>query len=699
MRKIKHIAIIIIYALLAVPLWSCLHKKFQNHLSNSSSPYLQEHADNPVDWFEWSDETLALAKKENKPLLISIGYSSCHWCHVMEKESFMDTAVARIMNENFINIKVDREERPDIDNIYINAAQLLTGNAGWPLNAFALPDGKPFYAVTYSSKEGWKNMLKQIAQAYKQQNKKVVLQAQALTNGIVQNELTFTNKENTPATISRSFYQNLFDSLYKKIDLNNGGLKGIPKFPLPTIWEFLLQYQYLTGDKTALNAITNTLNKMALGTLYDQAGGGFARYTADSLWRVPHFEKMLYDNAQLASLYTHAYQVTGNNFFKTIAKETLVFVAKEMTSPDGGFYSSLNADTENGEGEFYTWTHDEIKKNLPQSDVIISYFNIKADGNIEGLDGHKNKNLLYASYTPEKFAAKNKIPPIEFNNLLNSSKKTLLSERNKRIKPTVDDKILTAWNALMLKAYADAYAAFDDEDYLKTALATASFIEKKMIRSDGHLWRNYRNGKMSIDGFLDDYALLAKAYIRLYQVSFDKHWLSLAQKIVTYAINNFYNKNEGMFYYTADSVGLPVRKMDIADNVTPSSNAIMAEVLYNLGVYFEKDDYIKKSVSMVLIVKEKMSQTTSYYSQWCYMAGILSHGTNEVAIMGKEAVKKNMEMQKKYLPKCIFMGGTDEDLPLLENKLSENHTLIYVCTNKTCKLPVENVNKALLQIK
>jgi uncharacterized protein YyaL (SSP411 family) len=529
-------------------LYSCSGSIKKNRLSKASSPYLQEHADNPVDWYEWGQEAITRAKKENKPLLISIGYASCHWCHVMEKETFMDTTVARVMNENFINIKVDREERPDIDNIYMNACQLLSGNGGWPLNAFALPDGKPFFAVTYSPKARWIDLLTQIAKAYKDQNKKVTMQAEALTNGIADTELSFIKNDSALTTITPTFYQNLFDSLYKKMDTINGGLKGTPKFPFPAIWEFLLQYQYITSDKTALNAVTNTLTKMALGGVYDHIGGGFARYSTDSLWRIPHFEKMLYDNAQLVNLYAHAYQVTGNALFKNIARETIAFIDQELTSADGAFYGSLNADTENGEGEFYTWTYDDAKKilNSNRADLVMSYFNIRPEGNWE-----KKKNILYALKTADEFAKTNNLSGTEFNDLLNTSKRSLLTERNKRTKPAVDDKILTSWNALMLKAYADAYVAFSNEIFLKKALNNASFLEKNMLRNDGHLWRSFRNGKTSIDGFLDDYALLAKAYIRLYQVTFDKHWLSIAEKITGYAIKNFYSNNGGMFYYTA----------------------------------------------------------------------------------------------------------------------------------------------------
>jgi hypothetical protein len=540
----------------------------KNRLANASSPYLQQHSDNPIDWYEWSDEALQQAKKENKPLLISIGYASCHWCHVMEKESFMDTAVARIMNENFVCIKVDREERPDIDNIYINACQLISGNSGWPLNAFALPDGKPFFAGTYYSKPSWISLLNKISTAYKNQNKKLVLQAQALTNGIVESDLLLMKPDSNTTAITKHSFQNLFDTVYSQMDTINGGLKGSPKFPMPSSLEFLLQYDHLTGNKNALNVAITTLTKMAIGGIYDHIGGGFARYATDSLWRIPHFEKMLYDNGQLMSVYAHAYQVTKNDLFKNVVKEIASFVQRDLLSPQGGFYSSLNADTKSGEGEFYAWNYNEVQKITGEknADVVSDYFNISEQGNWK-----ESKNILYASYAPGDFATKNNLSAKDFNNLLNTAKNALLSERNKRDKPETDNKILASWNALMLKGFVDAYAAVGDESYLKLALSNARFIEKNLMDNEGHLWRNYKDGRVSVNAFLDDYALLARAFIRLYQVTFDKHWLTLSQLITDYAIKNFYDPKSGFFFYTShDSQNIVVRKFDITDNVIPS---------------------------------------------------------------------------------------------------------------------------------
>ena len=675
--------------------YSCQQSKQQNRLAKASSPYLQEHADNPVDWYEWGEEALQKAKKENKPLLISIGYASCHWCHVMEKESFMDTAVARMMNENFINIKVDREERPDIDNIYMNACQLITGgNGGWPLNAFALPDGKPFFAGTYYTNESWIKLLGDISTAYREKNELVVKQAEALTQGIVQEELSLQTTDSVSTAFTRTGYNSLFDSIYLKIDTVYGGLKGSPKFPMPVIHEFLLQYHYFTGNEKALQVVTNTLSKMALGGMYDHIGGGFARYSTDYEWKVPHFEKMLYDNAQLASLYAHAYQSTKNEWFRNIMQETIGFVERDLASPGGGFYSSINADTEEGEGEFYAWSLDEFQKIEPAGEVA-EYYNVLPKGNWK-----KNRNILYAITSPAVFDAEKKRPPGEFAVQLAKAKEALLAVRNKRNKPTTDTKVLASWNAMMLKAYTDAYAATGTPAYLAKALLVAAFIEKSLLDKDGRLWRNYKDGKASIDGFLDDYAWVAQAWIRLYQVTFDKHWLDLARQVTDYAVANFADGKSGMFYYTrGNSSGLVARKIEISDNVIPSSNAIMAGVLLKLGTYFENTAFLEKSQGMFRKVAGKMKGLTSYYAQWCYLAGLFSHDLYEVAIMGKDAEKRNLELQQHYLPGCIFMGETDEEnLPLLENKLPADRTLIYVCTNRICKLPVEKSGQALTQI-
>jgi uncharacterized protein YyaL (SSP411 family) len=675
-------------------LYACKQK--ENRLANASSPYLQQHADNPVDWYEWGEEALKKATKENKPLLISVGYASCHWCHVMEKESFMDTTVARAMNENFVCIKVDREERPDIDNIYMNACQLISGNSGWPLNAFALPDGKPFFAGTYYSKQSWLSLLQKIAAAYRQQHSKVVLQANSLTHGIANLEITSLRADSQPAIVDMRLYKKLFDSLYKKLDLVNGGLRGTPKFPLPSMIDFLLQYAVFTGDQKALNAATNTLTKMALGGMYDQVGGGFARYSIDSVWRIPHFEKMLYDNGQLMSTYAHAYQLTKNPFFKNIVAETAAFVERKLAADNGGFYSSLNSETEHGEGVYYSWDYNEFLKIAgPSAQLLSTYYNISENGNWK-----KKKNVLHASSTPDEFARQKGISPSGFYVTLQATKNQLLSERNKRKEPTRDNKILTSWNALMLHGFLDAYAALGEKTYLDKALANGRFIERNLCNKNGQLWRSFTAGKASIPAFLDDYAFLAKAYLRLYQLTFDKHWLTLARQISDYAINNFFDSKTGMFFYTAEnSETLIVRKISIVDEAIPSSNAVMAEVLYLLGVYFEVNDYSAKSGKMLLNMTKPMHARTQFFTQWCLITGMYANGTYEVAITGKDALAKNQELQKNYLPQSIYLGSIqEENLPLLQSKVKEGKTLIYVCVNKTCKRPVESVHHALRQL-
>lgn len=668
----------------------------RNHLSNASSPYLRQHADNPVQWYEWGAEALEKAKTENKPLLISIGYAACHWCHVMEHESFMDTAIASFMNEHFVSIKIDREERPDIDQIYMNAVQLITGSGGWPLNAFALPDGKPFYGSTYVSREQWMKMLQQIVNIYDEQHEKVLAQAEALTQGIRSQE-NIDIPADTTAMLQKENYNTLFEHWQEYIDYKLGGYSHTPKFPLPAGWEFLLQYHYLTGNTQALEAVTTTLDAMAQGGIYDQIGGGFARYATDKYWKVPHFEKMLYDNGQLVSLYVHAYQLTKNPQYAEVVQETLSFIEREMTNPEGGFYSSLNADSEGEEGKFYVWTKTEIEEILDEeaATLVMDYFQITASGNWE-----EGKNILHRKQSKTAYAQKYNLTAEAWEKQLKRAKEQLFAQRNTRIRPTTDDKILTSWNALMLKGYVDAYLAFAEDRYLQAALRNAQFLEKNMIQTDGHVWRNYKDGKVSIDAFLDDYALLADAYIQLYQATFDIHWLELARRLTDYVIAHFQDEISGMFFYVSDQADdLIVRKMELADNVIPSSNAVMAHVLYKLGEYFYHPPYLNMARAMVHQVEKDVAKGGPYYAHWARLMGWLTYEPYEVAIMGEQAIEKSRALQQNYLPTAFFMGGEKENLPLLENKLVEKHTMIYVCQSKVCKLPVQDIEQALLQLR
>ena len=686
---------------IALTLLACGDKKSNedaaglNRLQHSASPYLQEHADNPVDWYEWGSDALQKAKSENKPILISIGYAACHWCHVMEEETFMDTAVANYMNDNFVSIKIDREERPDIDQIYLDAAQLISGNSGWPLNAFALSDGKPFYAATYFPRENWMRLIQQVSDAYKNDHNNVVKQAEALMKGIESNHaLTFGD---TTDVQDENSFKALFSSWKLNFDADKGGLSGSPKFPLPVVWEFLLQYHYLTGEEKALELVTTTLDGMLQGGLFDVLEGGFSRYAVDDNWVVPHFEKMLYDNGQLASLYSHAYQVTKKGSYKDAVEKTLQFVGGSLLSPEGGFYSSLNADSEGEEGRYYVWTKSEIEEILDDSSapVFIEYYNISDSGNWE-----HGKNILYSKVSPEKFVSRKGMSLSDFNSLILNARNLLRQNRKKRIAPSLDDKILVSWNALMLQGYLDAYFAFGKSEYLETALRTGNFLAQNFIQPKGRLWRSFKDGRAGIDGFLEDYALLSRAYIHLYQATFDIGWLEKATELAEYALTNFSDKETGLFYYTSiDADDLIMRRRETADNVMPSSNAVMAEVLFMLGEYYGNKEYQRRSELMLSMMVPNMTTAGPYYARWANLMGMMTYMPYEVAVVGQDALEKSRMMQKFYLPTAMFMGGAQENLPLLENKSVPNRTIIYVCRNRICKFPEEEPENAIKQMR
>lgn len=663
---------------------------YTNQLINSTSPYLQQHAHNPVNWYPWGDEALNKAKKEDKLLIISIGYAACHWCHVMEHESFEDTAVARIMNENFVAIKVDREERPDIDQIYMNVAYLTTGKGGWPLNAIAMPDGKPVFAATYFPKDEWLRMLNHFVGLKKNESEKLKSVSEQLTEGIqrldygdfIQKETKFT-KENIVEV-----YKNLIN----EIDFNQGGLNKAPKFPMPNIHQFLLRYYAQTGESDALKAVTTTLDKMAAGGIYDQLGGGFARYSTDEIWKVPHFEKMLYDNGQLVSLYSEAYQLTKNPLYKQIVEETLVFVEREMTDASGAFYSSLDADSEGEEGKYYVWRMGEIDSLLvDDAGSFLEYYNITQAGNWEG------KNILYRRESSAEAAERLGFPEATFDSVINHSRNVLLQVRNTRVRPGLDDKSLTAWNALMLKGYADAYRVFGNPEYLQKALANAAFLRKKQIQKDGRLYRSFKDGTSSVNGFADDYSFTIEAFVALYQVTFDEQWLFEADQLMKYALAHFYDEKGGMFYYTSvEDEKLITRSREIADNVIPSSNSSMAKGLFLLGTYLYKQEYIDRARRMLSGVSENVVSQAPYFSNWAILQNWFTWPPYEVAIVGENAETFRKEWENQYSPNVFLLGGkTEGKLELLENKKVEGATYIYVCQDKMCKFPVQTVPEAV----
>jgi uncharacterized protein YyaL (SSP411 family) len=685
------------------------HKhKFTNHLINESSPYLLMHAHNPVDWYPWGEEALAKAKKENKLLIISIGYAACHWCHVMEKESFSDVEVAKVMNENFVCIKVDREERPDIDQVYMDAAHILTGSGGWPLNAVALPDGRPVFAATYFPKDRWVSILNQIHKIYTEDPDKVVQQANSITNGIRQSgAITFNPAK---PEFDANFPDLVVENWQHQFDLQWGGERKAPKFPLPIGYRYLMTYYYLTRHQTVLEtaqgdrafkALNVTLDRMAMGGIYDQAGGGFARYSTDMYWKVPHFEKMLYDNGQLTSLYSYAYQLTKNPLYKNVVYETLEFVERELMSPETarggkGFYSSLDADSEGVEGKFYVWTEKEIREVLGDDAALISdYYNITAQGNWE----HGN-NILFRTASDKDFAASKKISEEELREMVKRANKKLLKARTKRVRPPLDDKILTAWNGLMLTGYVDAYRVFGDERFLKRALENAKFMVNNMMDKDGRLNRSYKDGRSSINAFLDDYAFAIQAFISLYQGTFDEQWLFKADLLMKYTLAHFYDEKTRMFYYTSDlDPQLIARKMEVSDNVIPSSNSQMALNLYLLGEFFYNEDYTKKSLHMLNNVKDDVGRHGPYFANWGLLLIYFTYPPAEVAIVGDDWAAKRKELDRRFLPLMLLMGGkTEGKLPLLEDKLVKGRTTIYVCRNRACRLPVTDTEAALKQL-
>ncbi|MBI9035372.1 MAG: thioredoxin domain-containing protein [Bacteroidales bacterium] len=664
--------------------------KFTNDLIKESSPYLLQHAHNPVEWHAWNDESLKLAKEENKPLLISIGYSSCHWCHVMEHESFENEEIAKLMNENFICIKIDREERPDIDKIYMDAVQILTGQGGWPLNCFAMPDGRPFYGGTYFRPEQWSNVLGQISSLWQSQPQELIRQAEKLTEGVQYSGFIQLNNEKTE--INREEVIEFHQRWRKDFDNKEGGGKGAPKFPIPNNYISLLRYYVYSKDQSVLEHVELTLKKMAYGGIYDQVGGGFSRYSVDDHWKVPHFEKMLYDNAQMVSLYSEAYMLTKNDLYKQVINETLEFIEREMTHESGGFYSALDADSDGEEGKFYVWKEADFRKICgPYAQLMAEYYNVGGKGFWE----HDN-NILLRTVSDDDFAQDHNLSRTELENLKKMIRKKLLIQREKRVRPGLDDKILSSWNALMIKGYVDAYKATGNISYIEKAIRNANFIKKNLIVDDV-LYHNYKNQKASIPGFLEDYALYIDALISLYQVTYEKEWLFLANKLTEYTISNFFDPNNVIFYFTPKSQkGLIARKTDFMDNVLPSANSVMANNLFSLGILFEEENYKKYAVQMLRNIKPYMERYSSAFSNWSILQMNMTRNFYVNAITGDEYKTKASELVKSYQPFSIVCATKDDVyLPYFENRIVDGETMIYICTEKGCLLPTHNVAKAL----
>lgn len=648
-----------------------------------------------MQWYPWCEEALLKAKSEDKLLLISIGYSACHWCHVMEHECFEDNQVAMIMNNYFICIKVDREERPDIDQVYMSAVQLMTGHGGWPLNCIALPDGRPIFGGTYFRKQQWMETLEQLAHFYNTQKDRAFEYADKLMEGI--NEYELVKPEQAEHTFKIEVIKESVAKWSKMFDRVYGGLNYAPKFPMPCNYLFLLRYGFLSNDNHLLEYVNSTLHKIAYGGIYDHIGGGFSRYSTDLYWKVPHFEKMLYDNAQLVSLYSESYQYTVNALYKKIVYETCDFVIREMMSDEGCFYSAYDADSEGVEGKFYVWKQEELKAILKNEfDLFAAYYNVNEQGYWE----HGNYILLREKRDDE-IATLFAISVSTLNEKIDSCKKKLYEVRNKRIKPGLDDKSLTSWNALMLKAFADAYAVFGEERFLNVALKNADFIFNKQKCHDGRLFHSYKAGKSSINGYLEDYAAVIQGCLALYRVTFNESWLIKANDLLKYTVQHFYDSNSGVFWFTSDiDPPLIVRKTEITDNVIPSSNSIMAHNLFALGTLFYNDEYLEMSRQMLNKVLPEINTYGSSYSNWSSLLLNYVFPFYEIAIVGDKASEKKDQLLKKYIPNSILLGTTiNSNMPLLSGKYVKGKTFFYVCHDKTCRSPVENIEEIVESIK
>ncbi|PIQ48383.1 MAG: thioredoxin domain-containing protein [Cytophagales bacterium CG12_big_fil_rev_8_21_14_0_65_40_12] len=669
--------------------------KHTNRLIDSSSPYLLQHAHNPVNWFPWDEEALALAKSEDKPIIVSIGYSACHWCHVMERESFENEQIAEIMNKDFICIKVDREERPDVDQIYMDAVHAMGLQGGWPLNVILLPDQRPFYGGTYFPAKGWANLLSQVATVFKKQRSELEKSADGFMNTLNVSDIQKYGLHQGENAFGKEELSQMFEILRKNFDLEKGGMNRAPKFPMPIIYAFLLREASINKNPAALAQVELTLEKMAFGGLYDQIGGGFTRYSTDEDWFAPHFEKMLYDNGQLVSLYSEAYQETKNPLYKATIYQTIEWLEREMTTTEGGFYAALDADSEGEEGKFYCWREDEFHSILgPDADLLIEYYNLTARGNWE-----PKKNIPFRKVSDEVFAKQHDLELDELQDIIKIANLKLLEARASRIRPGLDDKILSGWNGLMLKGLVDAYATFQETSFLEMAKKNANFILTKMKNGDG-LFRNYKDGKASINAYLEDYAAVIQGLTALYQVTFDLQWLTSAEKLLKYTLNNFFDDEEQFFFFTDEkSEKLIARKKEIFDNVIPGSNSMMAQNLYQLGTILGNEIYTDLAQAMLGKVKKMVLIEPQYLTNWACLFSQMVSPTAEIALVGEDIQKQALEFYQSFIPNKVLAGsdGKDEsNIPLLEQRTTINgQTTFYVCYNKACQLPVNSVSEAL----
>jgi uncharacterized protein YyaL (SSP411 family) len=669
-----------------------------NELHLETSPYLLQHANNPVYWKAWNTISLTEAKEKNQLIIISIGYSACHWCHVMEHESFENEAVATVMNSHFINIKVDREERPDVDAVYMKAVQIMTGHGGWPLNIVALPDGRPVWGGTYFRKEEWTETLEQLQKMYQLAPEKMIDYADKLHQGI--QAISIVENNGNATTNQKLQLESLVSKWKKSFDWEFGGLARAPKFMMPNNYQFLLRYAYQNQDAELLEFVNLTLTKMAFGGVFDTVDGGFSRYSVDLKWHIPHFEKMLYDNGQLVSLYSEAYKLTQNPLFKYTIEKTLLFVKKEWKTPEGGFYSALDADSLNDknhleEGAFYVWQIPQLKAIIKDDfDLFSQVFNVNSFGLWE-----EENYVLIQNESLDTIAEINRISVNDLENKKKNWEQLLYSEREKRSKPRLDDKCLTSWNAIMLKGYVDAYKALGNQNYLDIALENANFIIKNLWSNEGHLFHNYKNGKSTINGYLEDYCFVIAAFISVYEATWNEKWLQDAKQLLDYSLEHFYDEQQSFFRFTSDKdEALISVHFETEDNVIPASNSVMAKNLNQLSVYFNNPYYEKVAKQMLDILLPTIDYPSAF-SNWLDLALTIAEQNKELAICGPNAKEYINRINTLYLPNIIVAGSEKAStLPFLKDRFVEDKNLFYVCQNRTCQLPTEDFQEMINQL-
>ena len=665
--------------------------RFTNALIEETSPYLLQHAHNPVDWRPWSEEALAEAREKDKLVLVSIGYSSCHWCHVMEKETFEDEAIASIMNENFINIKVDREERPDVDQVYMTALQLIKGSGGWPLNVITLPNGKPLYGGTYHTNSQWKNVITEISKLYKDDPARAREYADRVAAGV--QEVNLIKSEDGTAELNIQLLEDGMLKWMSQWDKEWGGNKGIQKFMLPSNVNFLLEYSELTQRDDIADHVKNTLDKIALGGIYDHVGGGFFRYSTDPYWKVPHFEKMLYDNAQLIGLYAKAYRKFRDPIYKEVVYETFYFLEREMKHSDGGYFAALDADTEGEEGKFYVWSKEELE-DISGSDfeLFSAYFNAFPNTAWE-----EDKYVLHKLQKDFDFAAEHSLNINEFRELNNNWQKSLLEARDQRVRPGLDDKIITSWNALLIEGLVEAYKTFEDDIFLEAAIQTFDFLRTKSF--DGkYLQHSYKENSRRIDGFLDDYAFLASASLQLFEVTAAREYLDFAVELNAVITGEFPDDSSVLYKYKRQDE-LISKIVKINDGIMPSPNASVVSNQLKLGHIFYNSTSLSDVETAISLVAPAFVEDASNYTEWGSLMMRNTYPYYEIAVVGLDAVGKAKELQQQFLPNTLIVASEKEsELALFKNRFFEDETYIFVCQNNTCNLPTTSVEDALGQL-